>query len=98
MAQLKIPRWKCQDGRELSITEMTPEHIQNCIAMLRRQGYVTPKEWRDSFPPPPTGFNGEEAQAAADAGFDRAMDDWATAKVTGWIPVFERELKRRGYQ
>lgn len=34
-------KWRCKDGLELDVEEMESAHIQNCINMLRRNGYVS---------------------------------------------------------
>ena len=38
-------KWKTRDGREIPIKEMGTDHLKNCVAMLRRKGFVTPEEY-----------------------------------------------------
>lgn len=96
--ELSIPVWKCQDGRRIPVIEMTDDHIKNCIAMLRRNGRIS-RDDLGPFPNPPC-MQGEYAQMCAEYEWGRACDDWTAAavRVSAWFEIFEKELKRRGYQ
>lgn len=33
---MRVPIWRCADGRRMLITQMTDSHLANCIAMIKR--------------------------------------------------------------
>jgi hypothetical protein len=39
------PIWKCRDGREMKIGDMTDSHLANCIAKILRSR----KGWRREY-------------------------------------------------
>ena len=80
--------WKCKDGREIPISEMTTEHITNSMRMLERMHKQTLMDI--SFPC----FQGEMAQMFAEQEFDRLMD----SEVEDLYPAYKhlrKELKKR---
>lgn len=88
--------WRCQDGRELLIRDMEDEHISNCIALLRRNGYVSRQEWRERQPDYPTGtVVGDFAQDAFEAAFSDEWAAWLRLKPCSAIDAFSLELAYR---
>lgn len=77
--------WKCQNGRELLITEMTHQHILNCLDMMRRKGYKGVQEslWY---------FTASSRGDMAQMGMEQELDD---LKIHPKIDQLEAELKRR---
>lgn len=37
--------WKTLDGREIPFNKLETDHLENIVAMIRRQGFVTPDEF-----------------------------------------------------
>ncbi|CAB5514410.1 hypothetical protein LMG26857_03469 [Achromobacter anxifer] len=79
--------WTCRDGRVLAIVDMTTQHLQNTVRMLRRKGFVTPDEMLYAAHIPSS--MGDYAQLAA----EQAIADM---KVIGSLEPMEAELARRG--
>lgn len=91
------PRWKCKDGRHLLVTEMEPDHIRNCIAKIRRAGYVSIAEHGEM--PSPCGFGGDSESMASyysEMSWEYEADQWLKQKRTAWLDLFEDELRQRG--
>lgn len=42
--------WKSSDNNVLKISEMTTEHIKNCIKMIRRSKFLDAMERYDTLP------------------------------------------------
>jgi len=40
-----MPTWKDSKGKTLEMSEMTTEHLRNCIKMLRENGFISWKEF-----------------------------------------------------
>ena len=80
-------KWKCLDGRELEISEMHTDHIKNCVAMMRREGFCTVRELAQMFAMP----RDMMGEMAADA-LDRELDD---VKASSALEEMEEELERR---
>ena len=81
------PVWETKDGRRLRVADMTDDHIQNTIAMLRRKGWNSMGDL-DSFL-----MGGPHDSEMAEMYFFHELND---VKVTGWLDVFDAELRRRG--
>lgn len=79
--------WTCRDGRVLAIVDMTTQHLQNTVRMLRRKGFVTPDEMLLASYIPAS--MGEFAQMAAE-------NELAAMKVINSLGPMELELARRG--
>lgn len=82
--------WKCRDGRLIPIEDLETDHLKNIVAMLRRQGFVTPSEFFScagyAFSP----MTGEYASMAAENELNR-MTPW-----TGLEKLEEELNKRKG--
>jgi hypothetical protein len=39
-------KWKCKDGRTISLPEMTDQHLSNSMRMLERKGLQGGLSWR----------------------------------------------------
>jgi len=79
--------WTTKDGRRVSPKKMSVEHIKNCVAMLRRQGYISEAEFVDMCG---WGFsmNGEMASYYAE-------QEAANAHPTRMLDIMEAELDSR---
>lgn len=60
--------WKCKDGTKIAIENMSTEHIQNSIKMLKRKNYIEYSKY--DFYLGCSGPTGEMAQYAFDSEFD----------------------------
>lgn len=80
-------KWTTKDGRKLEISEMHSAHLRNCIAMIRRQGFCSTKEFWNavSFA---SSLGGEFAREAAG-------EEICKMNPTIVIDVLEQELARR---
>ena len=78
--------WITKDGRVLKPSEMTTEHLQNAIAMMRREGRITPGELLDMI-----AYAGSAPDGAALA-VEREIEE---AQVSWGLSVLEAELSRR---
>lgn len=80
--------WTTKDGRKLSVRKMSLGHIKNCIALLRRRGYVSEAEFVDACG---WGFsmNGEMASYYAE-------QEIAQMLPTRMLDIMQEELDRRG--
>ena len=85
----KIPVWTTAKGEKIPVTEMETSHIENALAMLRRMGYVGPREV--SFYAACAGPQGEMAQVA----FDQEQNYVFSAPVSDWVDIFVEELQIR---
>ena len=84
--------WRCKDGRVLPIHTMETEHIVNCVAMLKRNGYCTLAEYEDAITP--GGFtSGSMAEYYDD---QRTLDAFRNMKPCHELDWFEEELEKRG--
>lgn len=81
-------KWKCKDGRVLEVSEMGTDHLKNTIAMLRRNGVVTPDEFLSCLAYACSGDTPDGAAMAAEAEVD-GMKQW------NGLEVLEDELARR---
>jgi hypothetical protein len=72
--------WVAQDGRELPLTAMTPEHRRNLLAFLRRNAarLKLSAEWDLALGPQPSG------DAASDC-FDSMCDQIARTPAAEWL-------------
>lgn len=57
---MKKKIWTTKDGAEIEISEMSTQHIQNAISLMRRKGFVSNREWNEMFLGAET-LNGEMA-------------------------------------
>jgi hypothetical protein len=80
--------WKTRDGREISIHQMGDRHLQNTIRMLKRNLLDVPDPTH-SYPC----FQGEMAQACAEAEWLAAVDQYESRK--DWLDIMEREASVR---
>lgn len=48
LLEIKEPVWECKDGTLIPICEMTENHINNCIAMIKRS-IRNNEPWRVSY-------------------------------------------------
>lgn len=87
MCEPKI--WRSQNGRETKLEDMNTRHIENCLAKLKREGFVSPKtvDFYINGPKP----NGDGAQDV----FDEELNQVLNSPVSPWIDYFEEELERR---
>lgn len=83
-----VAKWRCRDGRELSLSEMTTDHVRNALAMLRRKGFGSFDDWQLALNALGSGMMGEHAQ-------DALLAEVTSFRVSPWIDAFEAELKRR---
>ena len=84
-------KWNTKDGREIEITKMSTSHIKNTLMMLKRNGYVSTKEYFDNISLLPN-FQGEMAQFEAEREWDYYLEH---TKPTKYIKLFKDELNRR---
>jgi hypothetical protein len=90
--------WVTQDKREIPIKDMETTHIQNCVAMLRRKGWISADE-AAPFPVPPCAANmGEFAYEAACESFEWEATEYLRQRhrVHPAIKLMETELMNRG--
>jgi len=79
--------WTNRKGRKFEIADMDTTHIRNCLAMLRRKGFISESECDSCMGYSP---QGEMAQYC----YEQSMDD-AFARTSPYIDAFEKELDRR---
>lgn len=84
-----IPIWTTREGKRIRIIDMKTSHIKNALAMLHRDGCVSPSTVQ--FYLTCEGPNGEMAQVA----FEQECRIVFTAPVHPAIDWFETELARR---
>lgn len=80
-------KWKCKDGRVLSVSEMDTDHIKSAMAMLRRNQYVSAREFADAVCST-AGIGGEMASYYAE-------QEIAGMKPTQMLDEMEAELEKR---
>lgn len=68
-------KWKCKDGRELELADMSTDHLKNVITMLRSKGTVTPNEYLSCLAYACSSNTGEYAAMAAEQELDD-MQPW----------------------
>lgn len=87
--RIKSEVWTCKDGREIAVKDMKISHVENALAMLKRNGYIGENElalgMMCSQP------RGDMAQYY----YDQELDRMFTAPVSSFIDVFKEELERR---
>lgn len=81
--------WKSQNGRETRVEDMNTRHIENTLAKLKREGFVSPKTVASYVNGPKP--NGDSAQDAFDEELDRVLN----SPVSPFIDWFEEELEKR---
>jgi hypothetical protein len=81
--------WTTKDGRVLEIKDMTTEHIENTINLLKRCGFVSKSTLLFYLTDP--GPSGEMASYA----FEREQDKVFSAPVSETLDWLEAELKNR---
>lgn len=80
--------WTTKEGHKIPVRKMSVDHIKNCMAMLRRRGYVSEAEfvaacgWGFSM-------NGEMASYYAE-------QEVAQMCPTRMLDIMQEELDRRG--
>jgi len=82
-------KWKTKDGEKLEISQMSTSHIENTLAMLKRNGFCSAKMFH--FYMTCGEPNGEMAQVV----FDKELDYWLGKTPTKYIDEFEKELENR---
>lgn len=80
-------QWTTRDGRKLDIEKMDTDHIQNSLAMLKRNGRVSMKTLTPYLRGVP---RGEGAQMLFEQEFNHVADH-----ADPFIDAFEDELTRR---
>ena len=83
------PVWTTKDGKCIPVSDMTTSHIENALAMLKRNGVVSPSTLE--FYTTCEGPNGEMAQVA----FENECRMVFSAPVHPAVDWFENELKKR---
>jgi hypothetical protein len=89
MADRKELLWTTKDGRKIAIKDMTTEHIQNTINLLKRNGFISVDTFNLYLSTP--GPQGEMAQYY----FDQELDEVLSSPTTEYLDLFEEELQRR---
>lgn len=79
--------WRTKDGRVLYLDEMSKEHIQSCLAMLKRQGYCSLAQFHLTLGSVGS-LQGDMAQYAAE-------EELSSMRPNRAIDLFEEELARR---
>jgi len=82
-------KWKTKDGREIEISNMETSHIENTLAMLKRNGAISVEtlEFYLTCHPP----NGDMAMDA----FEKEFEDIVSSPVCKAMGALERELEKR---
>jgi hypothetical protein len=80
-------QWRTRDGRVLKIADMETEHLENAVAMIRRQGGVTHAEFADAW----RGYLCLQGEFAREA----AAEAIAGMRVSRQLEAMEAELARR---
>jgi hypothetical protein len=80
-------KWTCRDGRILDIKEMHEAHIKNCIAMMRREGHCSMREFCNAV----TFANLLGGELAREA----AAEEISRMNPISAIDILEDELARR---
>lgn len=81
-------KWRCKDGRELELHEIETNHLKNIIAMVRRNGVVTPRTYVSCLM---YACSEQTPQGAADA----AEEEWRRMKPWKGLELLEAELEKR---
>ena len=81
-------KWKCGDGSEVEIGEMSTAHLENAIAMLKRKGFVSLDVFFSCGAYAFSADTPDGAAACAEAEFDRMTP----SKLLGCL---EGELNKR---
>jgi hypothetical protein len=84
-----IPVWVTRGGKRIRVNDMDTSHIQNALAMLKRDGVIGPSTlqcYLTSEPP-----TADMALMAFENEFQQAME----APVNQMVDCFECELSRR---
>jgi len=84
-----IPKWVMRDGTRIAVTDMETSHVRNALAMLKRDGYVSPATVRFYL-----GCPGPTAEMA-ELDFEREAMAAFEAPVSQFVECFECELARR---
>ena len=79
--------WKCKDGRVLDISAMTTDHIKNCIAMMRRKGFVSVEEFRY--------YLCADTSAMGDGAYDAFENEMSSLRFCRAIDAMEAEVNKR---
>ena len=82
-------RWKMGDVTLIDIDKMESSHIQNCLAMMRRKGFIGVEELGHYFGPGPQGD-------MASLAFEQAQSEAFNMRPAGVIDEFRTELASRG--
>ena len=86
---MSLKQWRMNNGEWIEISNMSDSHIEACLALLKRKGYIgsSTLAFYLSCPEP----NGDMASFE----FDRECDEVFNAKVHPCYDELEAELKRR---
>ena len=86
---MALKQWRMKNGEWVEIANMSDHHIEACLALLKRKGYIgaSTLAFYLSCPEP----NGDMASLE----FDRECDEIFNAKVHPCYDELEAELKRR---
>ena len=68
---MKDLMWKTREGKEIPVKDMATSHIKNSLAMLKRQGAISPET--RAFYLTTSGPQGEMAQMCFEQEFDEVM-------------------------
>lgn len=79
-------KWTTRDGRVLEVSEMHPAHLRNCIAMIRRQGFCSMREFYQAINH--SAYLGDNAREAA-------AESICKMNPTLVIDALEQELEKR---
>jgi len=78
--------WTSKDGRVTAFEDMHPSHIRNCIAMIRRQGFCSMREFYQAINH--SAYLGDNAREAA-------AEVICQMNPTLVIDALEQELEKR---
>lgn len=80
-------KWRCKDGRVLSVSEMGTDHIKSAMVVLRRNRYVSRRDFADAVCSMAS-IGGEMASYYAE-------QELAGMKPTQMLDEMEAELEKR---
>jgi hypothetical protein len=82
--------WTTQDGRKIPIKDMSTDHIEKCICMMKNNGYVSMGAFLFYlFGPKPNGD-------AANLAFEQECDIIFSKTPSEYLDWLEYELESRG--
>lgn len=90
--------WTTRDGRKLRIKSMETNHIENCIKMLKKNDFLSVKEYNLQMKDIRVGLNMSDEGILGDSivlGLYHDMSKICNKIPNEWIDIFEEELQRR---